>query len=271
MEIKQIDKNWLIKLEPLLSKSFGEPVLMKDEIEYFENKKPKNWFVALNKRNQPIGFIRDFPITTSFSYTELYGIGLDTEKNLIDRLDSRLKNTSLQFRIQKANSKLIAHIEGKEGIAKTEEFAEYIFSDKLTAKKTDSVRFAQTTKEEIPQIIEILSELKHHSKSEILDLVQDERIAVIKKNGNIIGTSLVNLNDNSIDIVEIAIKNSYRNQGFGKELLEGVLHLYYDKHPSTFFKLKVEKENIAAIELYRKVGFRENKQNDELWLTKKYL
>jgi len=270
MKIESINKNWLIKLQVLFSKSFGENISIQDEVEYFEKEKPKNWFVAINNKDLPIGFIRYFPINNRKLFVaELYANDLINQKKLIEKFDNNIKKLSIQFRIKKTEQKLINYLKTMGYDQKIEEFKEYVYSKQLIGNENKSIRFGRKTKKEISKIVEILKELRHHSKSEIAKLIDENRIVIYKKNDKIIGTSVNNINNKSIEIVEIAIKNKFRRKGFGKELLEETMCLYSNKYPKKTFKLKIEKENIAAIKLYEKVGFRENKENCELWLTKK--
>lgn len=270
MKIKLIDKNWLTKLQPLLSQSFGEEVLIQDEIEYFEKEKPKNWFVAVNEQNQPIGFIRYFPLNdNNYFNVEFYANNLATEKELIEKFDNSFQDIVMQFRINKTKEKLVDYLKAIGYVDKIEEFQEYILLQKFEKKENKSIRFGKQTKQEISEIIEILKALKNHSESEITKLIEENKIVVCEKDNEIIGVSLNNINKKTIEIVEIVIQKEFRRQGFGKELLEGILFLYSTKFPKIIFELKVEKENIAAIKLYEKVGFKENQKNCELWLTKK--
>lgn len=56
-----------------------------------------------------------------------------------------------------------------------------------------------------------------------------------------------------IDIIDIVIDDIYRRKGYGYKLIADILDKYKDKT----FILEVSSDNIAAINLYKKLGFEE--------------
>lgn len=56
-----------------------------------------------------------------------------------------------------------------------------------------------------------------------------------------------------IDIIDIVINENYRRKGYALELLSHVIDDYRDKR----FILEVSRDNISAINLYNKAGFKE--------------
>lgn len=58
--------------------------------------------------------------------------------------------------------------------------------------------------------------------------------------------------NNEIDIINIVVKDTYRNKQIGTKLLKYVLNIY-NKH--TFY-LEVSEDNINAIKLYKKFNFK---------------
>jgi ribosomal protein S18 acetylase RimI-like enzyme len=268
MKIELINKNYLIKLEPLLSESYGEKISIQDEIEYFEETKPTNWFVSINSDNDLLGFIRSFPFLDNTNVeVELYARNdINIEKSLIQKFDGINENKIVRFCLNMTQKVLISYLKEIGYTYKIEEFKMYVFSKKNDISDNKSIRFGKTSSKEIYEIIDVLSEFNKFSESQIINLIKDNKIVVCEKNNIIVGVSLNNIYENYIEIAEISVKNELRRNGFGKELLEGIIFKYPDKK----LKLKVNKENISAIKLYEKVGFEEKIEDNEIWLSKNF-
>lgn len=268
MKIELIDQNWLTKLEPLLSESYGEKISIQDEIEYFEDINPQNWFLAINSENYPIGFIRCFPFLKDTNFqVELYAKNdYNIEKYLINNFNENIKNKTMRFCLNSTQNSLINYLKEIGYTDKIEEFKIYIYSKKSDIKENKSIRFGDINTKEISEIIDILNEFKKFSELEIINLIKENKIVIYEKNNIIVGVSLNNIHEDFVEIVEISVKNEFRRKGFGKELIEGIIL----KYPNKKIKLKVNKENIAAIKLYEKVGFEEKIENCQIWLSKIY-
>jgi len=75
-------------------------------------------------------------------------------------------------------------------------------------------------------------------------------------NGEVIGCGLGVVEDKFIGLFDIVIDPRYRNQGYGKLLIENILKWGNSKGASTAY-LQVLADNTPAIRLYEKVGFSE--------------
>lgn len=84
-----------------------------------------------------------------------------------------------------------------------------------------------------------------------------------KINNEIIGFAGLKIIFDQVDIMNIVIKKTYRNQGIGTLLLENLILLAKDLNISTLF-LEVNEQNKPAIHLYEKLGF------ERLGIRKKY-
>lgn len=268
MKIELINKNYLIKLESLFSESYGEKISIQDEIEYFEETNPSNWFVSINSENEPSGFIRSFPFLDNTNFrVELYARNnINIEKDLIQKFDESNKDKIVRFCLNMSKNNLINYLKEIGYTYKIEEFKMFTYSKKLEISENKSIRFGNTSSKEIYEIIDILSEFEKFSESKVINLIKENKIVICEKNNIIVGVSLNNIYEDFVEIVEISVKNEFRRKGFGKELLEGIIFKYSDKK----LKLKVNKENIAAIKLYEKVGFEEKIEDNQLWLSKIY-
>ena len=71
-----------------------------------------------------------------------------------------------------------------------------------------------------------------------------------------IGCGLGVVEDKFVGLFDIVIDPQYRNQGFGKLLVENILKWGKNKEADTAY-LQVLADNASAIRLYEKVGFKE--------------
>jgi len=79
---------------------------------------------------------------------------------------------------------------------------------------------------------------------------------VAQKNGVVCGTAGMYLVSGEGQIMNIAVREEFRRQGFGTLLLDRLIQEGIKKG-ARFFTLEVSSENQAAIRLYERFGFRE--------------
>lgn len=110
----------------------------------------------------------------------------------------------------------------------------------------------------------------------IADIYEDEKQEYYIKNGAIflkykdeyIGYSQIIKEDGFITIVNLGIIPSYRSMGMGRLILNEIIKLIKIMYPyESMIKIKVYKNNIAAFNLYKKIGFTE-KRTISLWEIK---
>lgn len=70
----------------------------------------------------------------------------------------------------------------------------------------------------------------------------------------IAGFVLVRFAADEAEILTIGVRNRHRRRGYGRMLMDDVIRRLYRERISTLF-LEVERENTAAVALYRKLGF----------------
>ena len=93
-------------------------------------------------------------------------------------------------------------------------------------------------------------------KKIIDQIVPPKCLFALALNELVIGCGLGVVEDKYIGLFDIVIDPQYRNQGFGKLLVENILKWGKDKGAETAY-LQVLADNDPAIRLYEKVGFRE--------------
>jgi ribosomal protein S18 acetylase RimI-like enzyme len=87
-------------------------------------------------------------------------------------------------------------------------------------------------------------------------ITQPKCLFTLTLNGMVIGCGLGVVEDKFIGLFDIVIDPQYRNQGFGKLLIENILKWGKSKGADTAW-LQVLADNAPAIRLYEKVGFKE--------------
>lgn len=85
---------------------------------------------------------------------------------------------------------------------------------------------------------------------------ENSHYLVAKSNDEILGFAGFKILVDKADIMNIAVKKSFRNQGIGSQLLENLMQLSQEKKVTSIF-LEVMEENYPAIHLYKKFGFRQ--------------
>ena len=80
-------------------------------------------------------------------------------------------------------------------------------------------------------------------------------IVAIKEN-EIIGFAGIKYNFENVELMNIVVKKKYRKQGFGYILLKEIINKSSEFDTSKI-GLEVSEKNIGAIELYKKVGFKQ--------------
>ena len=91
--------------------------------------------------------------------------------------------------------------------------------------------------------------LKDELKSE------NSKYIIAKSNNKIVGFAGIKILFDEADIMNIVVKKDYRNKGIGSILLENLVSLS-EKFCLSSLSLEVNEENIPAINLYKKLGFK---------------
>lgn len=113
------------------------------------------------------------------------------------------------------------------------------------AKAGDAAEIAKLEKEIFPDA---------WSENAILREAENKRIIVYKENNKIIGYCIFMLGGDQGEILRIAVREDARKKGIGKKLLKQAFEKM-QKEGATEFFLEVRSKNIAAISLYKKMGF----------------
>jgi ribosomal protein S18 acetylase RimI-like enzyme len=91
----------------------------------------------------------------------------------------------------------------------------------------------------------------------ILDqIILPKSLLTVKSNGLVIGCGLGVVEDTYLGLYDIVIDKKYRNQGFGKMIIDNLLKWGSSKGAEIAY-LQVLTDNAPAIRMYEKLGFKE--------------
>lgn len=82
-------------------------------------------------------------------------------------------------------------------------------------------------------------------------------VFICKNDGQAIGYGQVIYSNGEYTIVNLGILKLYRQKGYGEILLKYLIELCYN-NSIKYVYIKVERENINALSLYKKIGFKED-------------
>ena len=91
---------------------------------------------------------------------------------------------------------------------------------------------------------------------EELESINSKYIVVKTNDGEIIGFAGIKIILDSADIMNIVVKKSWRNQGVGNLLLNNLISLCKELNLVSL-SLEVNEDNLPAIHLYEKFGFKQ--------------
>jgi [ribosomal protein S18]-alanine N-acetyltransferase len=77
---------------------------------------------------------------------------------------------------------------------------------------------------------------------------------VVEDHDKIVGFIVVMMHDEDCHILNICVRRAYQHQGYGRRLMEHVLHIAKEKGVQVVY-LEVRRSNVHAISLYSKLNF----------------
>lgn len=91
-----------------------------------------------------------------------------------------------------------------------------------------------------------------------------EPIIYLNEHGGLIGYGHLDIEADTIWL-GVAVSKSYRGQGHGSYIVNHLIHTYKKKHQDKILRLAVSKQNMTAIALYKKQGFRYIYESHKNW------
>ena len=121
---------------------------------------------------------------------------------------------------------------------------------------TPSYRYMSETDIEVSRDIEINSNPVPWTEKNFLDCLRKDYYCLVQEvDQEVSGFAIQNISLNESHLLNIGIKEMFRNRGLGQELLEQIVHASKSMGCKKIF-LEVRVSNNQAIGLYNKTGFK---------------
>ena len=122
---------------------------------------------------------------------------------------------------------------------------------------TPSYRYMSETDIEVSRDIEINSNPVPWTEKNFLDCLRKDYYCLVQEvDQEVSGFAIQNISLNESHLLNIGIKEMFRNRGLGQELLEQIVHASKSMGCKKIF-LEVRVSNNQAIGLYNKTGFKQ--------------
>lgn len=257
----------LQRLLPLFSESYGEPVALQDELDYFTTQQPRHWYYAAPIPEVPKAFLRYFPVgLTALQELDYWG-PKDMALPLLDHLLAQIESdavfkTAFRWKNQ-LHALLPPETLSTRGFEAVATYARFEYTTPVLLAPTPQVRWAKNS--DLPTIQTILTQAFGPLALDTLrQYALHQRLTVVlNETGTCVGACLTNLQTKARELVQIAVDPMHRGQGHGRLLLTQSLVLHQQQQPSLHLWLRVRTDNRAALALYRGVGFRQTET--ETW------
>lgn len=249
----------------LLYSSYGESFDFEDEVAYFEQTQPSNWYAAIDQQGQPIGFIRYFPVgQLPLVQLECYASEESIKLFLLRYFIAQWKvDQTIRAIASTTNPTWLATLQ-RLGFESKTSYYTYTFSYKDTSSQNSPlVRAARP--DELPALQQLLQqEFAIPSTDRLLQNIKEQRILVLEKGQQLLGCSLNSSHEQQKEIIQLVIDRSVRRQGYGRLLVEQTMQFYAQTADIQHFYLRVKASNTAAIALYEAIGFEHT--DSEYWM-----
>ncbi|OFZ51495.1 MAG: hypothetical protein A2381_14645 [Bdellovibrionales bacterium RIFOXYB1_FULL_37_110] len=276
MPVFQIKRENLEKILNLLEQSYGEPVSLKDETDYFDKVQPTHWFYATNEVGRPFGFIRSFDKGDWIAGEVFFQLIEDYEKIADDLICQYIKSINgtkfkkSSFEI-KSSQKLLISIFEKYGFRPAKWQYRFFKCNPIHATTSCHSRFAK--EKDIEQIQKILAALIELETKYVSLAITQKRITVIEESNQIVAANYVFFKtlEKQTVIEVIATAREFLGKGYATKLLIDSLFLLGDLYPDHSFCSKIKSDNHASVRTHQKAGFIEVSDETELVLSKNFL
>lgn len=268
-QIFKIDRDILVRIENLLSASAGYQTSMPDELEYFDSESSKNWFVALDKKETPIGFIRCFN-QGEWSQGEVFvSPRVDRKSIATDLLKKFIESNTfesghrLRFDVADSDHEFKTCIEQLGLNQKSQTFFYY----ELELPKKTVIGESQQTDMSALEIAETLSNLHPVRLDEVETWIQNKSIRTVSYEGRVTAAAQIFEYGDSAEINRIATNANFLRRGFSKALMQNICNELSQNGVKKLF-LKVEDTRKPAINFYESFGFIKNESKTQTWFSK---
>ncbi len=262
MSVHLITRADLETLEPLLLASYGSSEFtLADELEYFPEPAPTDWF-WLEEAGKALGFLRYFPSGNNLNIAELFAPDENTIRILLKHFKTHhaLGSKLLRFDLKSENTNLEALIRSHASIETTKYFSRF----ELSIAAGSPAKFQPSKTTDLFGVQTVLGVLMDYSLDKIQTLLEQGWLRIVEFENLPVAAVHLEPRDNKLEVMSLATHPDFQRRGFARMLLETLKNQAVGVCER--ISLQVNTENIAAIRLYEKAGFREIPQDRELWL-----
>lgn len=251
-------------LLPLLEASYGGAVDWEEERSYFEaTRPPDGWWLQVAE--QPVGFIRHFAVTPQLSQMEVY-VQPDheaLETQLVAHFCAHLQFPGAVRVCLPAQAQTRYARFQQLGFQRVQRFLHFDFTAHSLAQAQPGVRWAQAS--DLPGVVAALAHFGNLSETQLQQAIAQQRVAVVTA-GAVVGAAYLQATAQGHEILELAVCPSYRERGYGTQLLTGLFALWREAKANQPLNLVVDADNTAAVALYHKVGMALDPALESVWL-----
>ncbi len=263
MHISRFQDMDFLAVKDALSLPSGEFSSAEENLKYFEEFKPQNWFCALDNDEQPVGFV------ISRYDSELMH---DLEIFVKDSLDRNAVLLALLGRFNVVSAELYPDYKFRISVVKKDKIlnsviqkifvidskSEFLLMEKdLVGHLSGRSIKEHASSEEISQILDLFAGVKQYTQEEIQKLVGQKKIFWIKHNEKI--AAAVHFEDRpevACELITMVTSDELRGEGFATRLLELLKHEFKGRYAKMF--VKVNSINQPGISLCCNAGLLSN-------------
>lgn len=275
IQVTNIDKDTLLQMHGILSRSAGYDISIQDEIDYFDPGKTTAWFLAADQEGEHLGFIRFFEMNSDWSLAEFYiDSHLKNREDVGEKLLQSFKQAAsfgsghrLRFDVL-LRDHLINNLLMEKDFSHKKQTFKYFEMDLISF---DDIHFKRSNSENInaAQVTEVLSNLTPVDLEEVLSWIDRDQVRFITNDRHIVAAAQISYDEESVEIVRIATHLDFLRQGFAEKLISDICKESFQAEKKKIY-LKVDSEKLPAIHLYKKIGLKEIEDKTQFWHSKYY-
>jgi ribosomal protein S18 acetylase RimI-like enzyme len=269
LKLHPLDRSWLPATLPLLSASYGAPVDLGDELDYFDPERALGWFVAVSDQT-PRGFVRQFSSGSGHCQLELYVDDGDDRcevaLQLLAAFDASLAQEQVlaTWRLPSSSDLLdLARqaLPGDERVFRTYE------ADLQPPLPFDAAVRALEVRE-AARAQAVLSSLVVRDLQRLERSLEAGLVWGLEVDQELIACAEVNRHPLHLELATLVVSPERRRRGYGRRLLRGVRTGFSESDLP--WRAQIKESNLASLRLFESLGFQELTELRQVWSLTRY-
>ena len=227
MRIHPIARADLQTLEPLLLASYGNSEFsLADELEYFPEPAPNDWF-WLENAGTAIGFLRYFPSVKDLNVAEIYASNSGAIEILLEHFKRHQTQGSklLRFNLKSDHTNLETLVRTRSTVVTEKHFQRFELS--ITSGSIATLQPCKTSN--LIELQRVLGTLMHYSLERLQTLLDQGWLRLIEfENMPVAAIHLDPRATNSLEVASLATHPDFLRRGFARALLQASLEHYFN-------------------------------------------